>query len=204
MKFVRTLISALTLSAAAGAVQASVVSFADTTGNNWVASTFADGTFTHNLNSNVEDGFYRLYGNSDTLVTNFYGYNNEAILFNQNVTLNSLQLGDYNNYNGATLTASLYYGADNLLAYSTIDNPSELLETLTFGTANTRKVVFSFTGGSEVYGLGFNSLWYALDNVDYTVGGQSTTPSDVPEPASLALFGLGAAGLAFARRRKSA
>lgn len=201
MKFARTLAAALML-AAAGAAQSSVVSFADTTGNGIVATQFADGTFTHNLSGIYNDGFWRDFG-SDTHVTNYYGYNNEAILFNQAVTLHSLQLGGYLNYDGTTLTASLYDSGNNLLAFSTIDNPWDGMETLVFDVANTSRVEFSFTGGSDVYGRGFNSAWYQLDNVTYTVDAQGN-PSNVPEPASLALFGLGAAGLAFFRRRKSA
>jgi hypothetical protein len=40
---------------------------------------------------------------------------------------------------------------------------------------------------------------YMVDDIDATI-----TASDVPEPASIALFGLGLAGLAYAMRRKPA
>jgi hypothetical protein len=203
MKFARTLIAALAM-AAAGAAQASVVSFADTSGGDGLVSTkFADGVFTYHTDPVVTDGFYAF---STTSATNMYGYNNEAILFNQDVTLHSLQLGGLSSYESATLSAALYDGGNNLLAFSTIDSLENVVETLVFDAAHTRKLVLSFTGGEYNSSTGLNSVWYLLDNVTYSVEGASTTtPSnDVPEPAPLALFGLGAAVLALARRRKAA
>ncbi len=50
-----------------------------------------------------------------------------------------------------------------------------------------------------------NDWWFAVDNITLTgVGGSVVEPRPIPEPTSLALLGLGAAGLAAGRRRKSA
>jgi hypothetical protein len=75
-----SLLAALSLNTA----EASVIKFSGAP-----ATTFADGTFTHNLTGLWNDGFAR--GVSDFWAYNNYGGNGESILFNAPVTLNSLR-----------------------------------------------------------------------------------------------------------------
>lgn len=52
------------------------------------------------------------------------------------------------------------------------------------------------------YGIGGDNIGVILDNVMFCEGPHETCHGTVPEPATLALFGLGLTGFAFARRRK--
>lgn len=181
-------IAAIALSAATA--NASVVTF-----DGGPTASFADGTFSMNLSGIWPDGFF---ATSSTQAYNGYGQTGEWISFNSAQQLNFLTLNDYFGLNGVTV--SLYDGLGNLITAQTADFVNgSATQTLTFNTNDVSKVVFDNIGGANYYGDGRTAGWYLVDNITYSdnvAGGNA-----VPEPATLAMFGLGALALTASRRR---
>jgi hypothetical protein len=181
-------VAAIALSAATA--NASVVTF-----DGGPSGSFADGTFSTNLSGIWPDGFF---ATSTTQAYNGFGQTGEWISFNSAKQLNFLTLDEYYALEGVTV--SLYDSLGNLVAAQTADfvnGPSS--QTLTFDANNVSKVVFDNIGGVNYYGDGRSAAWYFVDNITYSdnVGGGNA----VPEPATLAMFGLGALALTASRRR---
>jgi len=117
-----------------------------------------------------------------------------GILFSADQVGVGLDGGYFNGIGGTSITA---YARDGSLLGSVINDALgiEFLGLVTDdGSAKIAGLLFSLVG-AEPAGFG-------IDNVRFGTAGQVVVPNGVPEPATLALLGLGLAGLAFSRRRQ--
>lgn len=185
---------AKTLTAAAFTLSASFAHAGVVTFDGWPATTFADGTFSGNLSGIWEDGFY----GSGTSAYNGFGQTGEYISFNTAKQLNHLTLSYYHGLEGVKV--NVYDAGNTLLAQQTANFLQNYSSTLTFDLNNVSKIVFDNIGGSDAYGDGRTAGWYYISNVTYSDNVASS--NNVPEPGSLAMLGLGLAGLIASRRRK--
>ncbi len=179
---------------AAGQAGASVVTF-----NGYPTTSWSDGTMTHGLSGNrFADGFWE-YAGSVTTAENGYGQSGESIDFNGAVTLQSLTMNECGNCRTApdTETVSLYDSANDLLASRTL-MPTAAPQLLTFDTADTSRITFTFTGGDyNLYGDGRTVAWYTVSDITYDAS------APVPEPTELAMLAAGLGLVGLARRRRA-
>jgi hypothetical protein len=185
-----------------GAAQATVIDFST------ISSTVSSGninkigsvTFSHNLYSH-DDGFHLNAGGAYI----YYGENHEYMSFAAPVLLNSLDVTmSFAGLPQATsMTLNAYDNASQLVG-SVLLSTSASVQNVLLGINNVSRLQFDFTGGANSYGDGRLHAWYLVDNVSFGPAGQASAsvPSSVPEPGSLALLGLGLAGLGFGIRGK--
>lgn len=196
MNLFRNTLAALVLGAFATCAGATVITFSGDP-----AATFADGTISHQVDDQgYDNGMYPLGGDGSTRAYNSSG-TAETFRFNAPVTFDAVTLlpaiemimPDH-------ITVSLYGAGDALLSAQTFDVPGFYFDatTLTFDVAAVSKAVlsYSFDDATDT-----RAAYFVLQDVTYDVDAPS---ADVPEPASLALFGLGACAVAALRRKRRA
>jgi hypothetical protein len=159
--------------------------------------------------TNLASGSYTYYGSqfSTQGVTFTAPQNNALFVFNSGFYGSSgpTQSGNYlnNNSNGAItvdfnrgVTAFSLDVADLFSAGSTGSIVLSDGESFTFSASQSQYTFLGFTSATAITGYTINSNYFTvLDNVSYGTAA-------VPEPASLALVGLGLLGCAALRRKR--
>ncbi|MCP5124276.1 MAG: PEP-CTERM sorting domain-containing protein [Gammaproteobacteria bacterium] len=107
-----------------------------------------------------------------------------------------VDIGDF----GGQLTLNLSNG-DNLTVPNTVGSSGSTDGSVLFYGLIAQNNAEQFTSVAFNTTTGQGDI-FAFDN--FTIGSPEQVNSNIPEPASLALFGLGLAGLGFTRRRKRA
>ncbi|RJG02217.1 PEP-CTERM sorting domain-containing protein [Noviherbaspirillum sedimenti] len=106
-------------------------------------------------------------------------------------------------FSNAVSAFGIWGGAvNNSWVYTAYDAANNVLESITTSPACCSPMFFGIANSAGISRVTLNGFgdWVIFDNLYTVAGGQN----DVPEPISLALFGLGLAGLAAMRRKNSA
>ena len=188
MKKVKRVIIGFALSACAMSAQATLITFeefgitndtsgnGEVTGNEWVASGVVFSTNGIALNIGGTTGSSPNSLGADAVSTNDFD-GNLTVQFLGGVSYTDVFFTIFN-----TPFQASAFAADNTL-----------LTTIVSGTDFTQLFDFS---GFAVNRIEISGDFYAIDDLSFN------TVAGVPEPSTLALFGLGLAGLGFARRAR--